>query len=95
MPMVSTELGIGAFEGGVAVGLWSLDTVEGAHVSAIPVQEHCAIEMRNLRPSWVGGQKGNRTRSCELSCSDCVDYYSLTWPYSLLFSPSFCFLRGL
>lgn len=33
MPMVSSELGIGAVEGGVAVGFWLLDPVGSANVS--------------------------------------------------------------
>ena len=35
MPMVSSKLGIGAIQGGVAVGFWLLDPVESADVSLI------------------------------------------------------------
>lgn len=40
MPMVSSKLGIGAIEGGVAVGFWLLDPVQSADVSLILVQEY-------------------------------------------------------
>lgn len=45
MPMVSSKLGIGAIEGGVAVGFWLLDPVESANVSLIPLQEHFSIDI--------------------------------------------------
>lgn len=33
MPMVPSKFGIGAVEGGVTVGFWLLDPIEGVNVS--------------------------------------------------------------
>ena len=70
MPMVSPKLGIGALKGGVAVGFWLLDSGGCVNVSLVSFQEDCRIDIS--RPSRVSGKKGNRTRSCGLSCSDCA-----------------------
>lgn len=50
MSMVSSKFGIGAIQGGVAVGLGLLDPVESANVSLISFQEHCVIDLGCLTP---------------------------------------------
>lgn len=51
MPMVSSEFGIGAIKGRVAVGFWLLDPIESAQVSLSPFKEHFRVDMRYLK-AW-------------------------------------------
>ena len=51
MPMVSTKLGIGAVERGVAVGFWLLDPGKYVNVSFVPLQED--FRRRRLSESLV------------------------------------------
>ena len=39
MPMVSTEFGIGAVEGGVAMGFWFLDSIDFLNVKSLHSEE--------------------------------------------------------
>lgn len=84
MPVVSPELGVGAFERGVAVGLGLLDAVESAMSATSSI--HLSIAAQLLfwcvrGPCTVGG----RTRSCAPSSPDCAGTSS-----SILRSVSHC-----
>ncbi len=70
MPMVSSKLGIGTVEGGVAVGLGLLDPIECVPVSLDSFQGNSPIVMRVSEPSRTVEKKGNRTRSGGLFCFD-------------------------
>lgn len=73
MSVVSSELGIGALEGRISVGLWLLDTVV-SHTSVSPCFPFPG------RGCWSAGSVGEnvRTRFGEPSWPGCAETSSLT-----------------